>query len=129
MIEVLVQPTDTTVAVSKDLSLVVEASCVDPLTYKWQKSSNEGKGEEWEQVSLTPSNTTDAQLIITGVAESDAGLYRCLITSKTGSSIISQPATVTITSIGKCFSQVLVTPETLLAPNFRPGSLKVSRRV
>ena len=129
VIEVLVQPTDTTVTVSKDLSLMVEARCADPLTYMWQKSSNEGMGEVWKQVSLAPSNTTDAQLIITCVAESDAGLYRCLIRSKTGSSIISQPATVTVISTGECFSQVLVIPEILLASHFRSGGLKVSRGV
>ena len=108
-IEVLLQPIDTTVAVSKDLLLAVEASCVDPLTYTWQKSSAEVKGEEWEEVSLeweqvSSSNTTDAQLIITGVTISDTGLYRCLIRSKSGSSIISQPAAVTVISTGECFS-------------------------
>ena len=103
-IEVLLQPINTTVAVSKDLILAVEASCVDPLTYTWQKSSAEAKGEKWEEVSVAPSNTTDAQLVITGVTISDAGLYRCLIRSKSGSLIISQPAAVTVIPTGECFT-------------------------
>ena len=103
-IAVVLQPADTTVVVSRDLILMVEASCVDPLTYTWQKRRTEAEGEEWEQVSVAPSNTTDAQLIITDVTELDAGVYRCLIRSKTGSSVISQPASVTVIPTGECFT-------------------------
>jgi FYVE/RhoGEF/PH domain-containing protein 5/6 len=106
-IAVVLQPADTTVVVSRDLTLMVEASCVDPLTYTWQKRRTEAEGEEWEQVSVAPSNSTDAQLIITDVTESDAGVYRCLIRSKTGSSVISQPASVTVIPTGQMVTKFL----------------------
>ena len=109
------QPTDTTVVVSKDLTLSVDASCIDPLTYMWQKRCTEGE-EEWERVFRTQSNTTDALFVISGVTESDAGEYRCLVRSKTGCSVLSQSATVTIISTGAYNS--LTTVVTRVYPTF-----------
>ena len=92
---------DTTVIASQDLTLSVGASCTEPLTYTWQKKITESKKEQWDPVSTDPSNTTDALLTISGVSESDAGTYRCVVRSKTGMSAISQPASVTVVSIGE----------------------------
>jgi len=101
-VKIKLHPTDTSVVVSKTLTLCVEADCSVPLTYTWQKKSTGSKEDAWEPLSTAPSNTNSAMFSLKEVTESDAGEFRCVVRSKTGTFAVSHPATVTVLTIGRC---------------------------
>ena len=92
VITINAQPADTSVAVGAVLNLVADAIATPPgdasvLQYQWQKKS----GRRWTNIGANQP-TYDVAVY----AESDAGEYRCKLTSTNGAAeVITATATVT----------------------------------
>ena len=85
------QPANTTVALNGTGSFTVVAYGSAPLSYQWQKNSNNlANGGHY-------SGCTTNTLTITGADNSDAASYRCVVTNAYGS-ITSSAATLTLTT-------------------------------
>ena len=87
-----VHPVNQTEAVGSDVSFSVTATGTAPLSYQWQKDG----------VNLTDGGSitgaTNATLIITGVMESDEGVYRCVVTNIAG----TNTSNTAMLTVGKC---------------------------
>ena len=89
----------------KNASFSIAATGSDPLSYSWERELP-GKGEEegWQPLPTTEveryQGADTAELRMFDVQKADEGLYRCVVMNKVGQAE-SQPATLTIESVGK----------------------------
>lgn len=85
------QPTGQTVTEGQTASFTVEANG-DNLSYQWQQSIN--SGSDWTNIS---ENATSSTYTISNATTDMSGYqYRCVVTSASGVSVISQAATLTV---------------------------------
>jgi len=89
------QPSSQSVGVASPISLNVTASGSLPLTYQWQKSTD--NGVTWNNVGVN-SNT----LSIASAQLSDSGLYQVVV-SNSGGTIASAAVTVTVNPVAPTF--------------------------
>lgn len=89
---IITQPQDASVEVGGQAIFTVEAQGIG-LQYQWQfKTAN---GADWKASTTTGAKTATAKT--TATASRNGQLYRCVITDKNGTEIISEPALLTVT--------------------------------
>ncbi len=93
------QPTGQTVTEGGNVKFSVTASADNSnLTYQWQQSTD--KGSSWTDIS----DATEANYTISSTTTSMSdNQYRCVVTSASGVSVISQAATLTVTPTNNYF--------------------------
>ena len=102
--EVTVQPQDMRdVIPQKNASFSIGATGSEPLSYSWKREPADVDGE-WQPLPTTEmeryQGADTAELTVFNVQEADEGQYRCVVMNRSGQAE-SQPATLTIQSIGK----------------------------
>jgi len=108
---ITLQPQSQSVVVGQSVTFTVTASGTSPLTYVWQKNDQD-----------IPGAANQSSYVISSVALSDSGNYRCAVNNVTNQPATSQEATLTVTST----SQSPLTAPTLNLPAFLPINGQIS---
>ena len=86
--------TDITRGVGDTATFLVNADGID-ITYQWQYSKD---GNSWTNVGKSIEGYISSKLTFTAQLKYNNFKYRCKVTSSTGESIYSDPATLTVTN-------------------------------
>ena len=94
-LEIVTQPESVTATAGSTVWMYVDA-VGDGLTYQWQWIAADG--DTWDETGVS-GNTTDT-ITMEATDARNGNRYRCVITDRYGSSVISEPATLTVTDCG-----------------------------
>ena len=107
------QPQDVEVKENETATFTVKVTGTEPLSYQWQQSTDNGKN--WTNIA-----SANAAEYTTGKTTMDMNgyQYRCVVTSASGVSVISNAATLTVTALPEPEPEPEPTPPPYIPPTY-----------